>query len=531
MANDTISERYDVVVVGGGHNGLVAASYLARAGLTVLVLERAAATGGATVSAKAFTGVPVQVSRFASLVGHFPQAIIDDLELSMVLRARPVASYTPVHRDRTHRGLLVERSPGSATADSFRAVTRSDREYDAWRAFRGMVADLSRVVTPTLLEPLPDARDLRARLDAATWDALVEQPLGAVVEDRFADDAVRGLVVADALTSTFADVHDASLSANRAFVHHHLGDGEWRVPVGGMGAVGEALAASAHSAGVQVLTEARVSGIESDHKTAVVTWSGPDGWRSAECDWVLCDVAPSTLQLLLGEEEDGDLGQDETVEGSQLIITMVVDRLPRVRSGVTPRTAFAGSFHARQGLAELQDAYRRASAGSFPSAIPGELRCHSLTDPSIVGPLAEQGAHTLTYIGVQLPGRLFAADVNGFRDAAVARALEEVNGFLEEPLESLLHLDRLDQPCLEAWAPQDVERALGLPGGHPHHGDLSWPWVGHRARLDTAAQQWGVDTDLDNVLLCGAGARRGGLVTGVAGHNAAHALLQSRSRS
>ncbi|MET1058617.1 MAG: FAD-dependent oxidoreductase, partial [Nocardioides sp.] len=74
----------------------------------------------------------------------------------------------------------------------------------------------------------------------------------------------------------------------------------------------------------------------------------------------------------------------------------------------------------------------------------------------------------------------------------------------------------------------DIERDLAMPGGHIFHGDLEWPWAANRARLDTPAQQWGVATDVDSVLLCGAGARRAGAVSGVGGHNAAQAVLAAR---
>ena len=84
------------------------------------------------------------------------------------------------------------------------------------------------------------------------------------------------------------------------------------------------------------------------------------------------------------------------------------------------------------------------------------------------------------------------------------------------------------KPCIEAKVPQDVEDDLAMPGGHIFHGDLEWPWAGSRQTLDTPAQQWGVATDSDAVLLCGSGARRGGAVSGLGGHNAAQAVLASR---
>src|SRR3984957_734381 len=136
---------YDVVIVGGGHNGLPAASYLAAAGLSVAVLERLRRTGGAAVSAQAFPGFPTRLSRYSYLVSLLPDAIVKDLDLDLRLASRATASYTPVRRDGVPRGLLVERPEGPATRESFRALTGSDTEYDAWCDFYRQVGELAAV--------------------------------------------------------------------------------------------------------------------------------------------------------------------------------------------------------------------------------------------------------------------------------------------------------------------------------------------------------------------------------------------------
>ena len=524
MSAQSLKDKYDVVIVGGGHNGLVAATYLARADLSVLVLERLESTGGAAVSAQPFAGLPARLSRYSYLVSVMPEQIIADLELDLTLRSRSVASYTPVQRDGRHSGLFVERVEGAATAESFRNLTGTDEEYAAWRRFYGEVREFTEALAPTLLEPLRTAREIQELVDPGTWDYLVEQPLGQVIEKRFSDDTVRGVVATDALIGTFADMNAESLVQNRCFLYHLVGNGsgEWRVPVGGMGAVTDALAVAARNAGATVLTGAGVSGIETDGEEATVTWHDGEGSQSAACAWVLANVAPWVLQVLLGD----DAGQRP--EGSQLKVNLLLDRLPRLRSGATPKDAFAGTFHVAEDYSQLQRAYAEAETGRLPTVQPGELYCHSLTDPSILGPLAAKGMHTLTYFGVHTPARAFADDVEAQRDVAVERALDAINEVLEEPIESLLTLDKHGAPCLEAKAPQDVDEALAMPGGHIFHGDLSWPWAPNRSRLDSPAQRWGVATELPNVLLCGSGSRRGGAVSGLGGHNAAQAVLDAR---
>ena len=526
MTSSSISDKYDVIIVGGGHNGLVAAAYLARAGVSTLLLERLGHTGGAAVSAKAFPGVPARLSRYSYLVSLLPQQIIDDLGLDLELKSRTTASYSPVVREGKHTGLLVERPEAAATAESFRSLTGSDQEYDAWRKFYGEISDFAQVMAPTLLEPLRTGREMRDLVDPATWDYLVEEPIGSVIEDRFTDDTVRGVVATDALIGTFADLNDPGLVQNRCFLYHLIGNGtgEWRVPVGGMGGVTDSLAVAARNAGATIVTGAGVSGIESDGTTATVTWHDGETWHSAECSYVLSNVAPWVLQVLLGDEPS------DRPEGSQLKVNLLLEALPTFKSGESARNGFAGTLHVAEDYSQLQKAYAEASSGQLPTTMPGEFYCHSLTDPSILGPLAVKGMHTLTYFGVHTPARLFEEDREGTRDAAVGRALDAINEHLEEPIESLLAVDKNGQPCLEAKAPQDIDEALAMPGGHIFHGDLSWPWAPNRARLETPAQRWGVSTEVENVLLCGSGSRRGGAVSGIGGHNAAQAVLESLQR-
>lgn len=513
-----------MVVVGGGHNGLVAAAYLARAGLSTLVLERLSHTGGAAVSAQAFPGRPARLSRYSHLVSLMPEALIGDLGLDLILASRSVASYTPTLRNGKAGGLLVERPAGARTEQSFRDLTGDDAEYAAWQEFYADVADLAHAVAPTLLEPLPLERDIRTRVDPGIWRDFVTTPLGATIESRFADDTVRGVAATDALIGTFASMHDVSLSQNRCFLYHLIGNGtgEWRVPVGGMGAVTDALARAAVGAGAEIVTSAGVSSIRGGDDGAEVSWHDGMSQHTVAARFVLSNVAPWVLQILMGEPED----PSSKPEGAQLTVNLLLDRLPRLKSGVDPEVAFAGTLHLGEDYTQLEAAYDDAAAGRLPSALPGEIHCHSLTDRSVLGD-APDGTHALTYFGVHTPARLFEADPQGAKDLAVARALASLDQYLAEPIEGCLSRDAAGRPCLEAKVPQDVERDLAMPGGHIFHGELEWPWASNRARMETPAQQWGVQTDVGSVLVCGSGSRRGGAVSGLGGHSAAHAVLAS----
>ena len=520
----TGQHSYDVAVVGGGHNGLVAAAYLARAGLSVAVLERLDHTGGAAVSVSPFAGLPVRLSRYSYLVSLMPEQLMADLDLDIRLASRTTASYTPYTRDGRPGGLLVERPEGEPTRESFAALTGSDREYDAWREFYADMTDLAHAVAPTLMAPLPLERELREAVDPGIWRDVVGQPLGQTIEERFHDDTVRGVVATDALIGTFASLNDPSLIQNRCFLYHLIGNGtgEWRVPVGGMGAVTDALARAAVAAGAQLITGAGVSRIEPGSDSATVVWHDGSGEQSLTCRRVLSGVAPWVLRILLGE------GQDDATkpEGAQLKINFLLDRLPELKSGADPTVAFAGTLHLGEDYTQLEKAYAEASAGQVPSTMPGEVYCHSLTDPSILGEPAANGQHTLTYFGLHTPARLFdGPGGNAAKELAVERAIASLDEHLVESIRSCIATDADGNPCIEAKIPQDIERDLAMPGGHIFHGDLDWPWAPNRARRDTPAQRWGVQSDHDVVLLCGSGARRGGAVSGLGGHNAAHAVL------
>ncbi|GGW30280.1 phytoene desaturase family protein [Streptomyces griseoloalbus] len=513
------SRTYDAVIVGGGHNGLVAAAYLARAGRSVLVLERLDHTGGAAVSTRPFTGVDARLSRYSYLVSLLPSKIVRDLGLDFRVRARTISSYTPAERDGRPTGLLVGGGE-ERTREAFARLTGSEREYRAWRRFYDMTGRVARRVFPTLTEPLPTRDALRRTVDDdEAWRTLFEEPLGVAVEEHFTDDLVRGVVLTDALIGTFADAHDPSLKQNRCFLYHVIGGGTgaWDVPVGGMGALTDALADAARAAGAVVATGHEAVRVDTDGRTAEVTHRTADGEGVATARHVLVNASPRELAALTGDSPP------PPAEGAQLKVNMLLRRLPRLRdTAVDPREAFAGTFHVAEGYGQLAAAYDRAAAGELPSAPPSEIYCHSLTDPSILGPdLAAQGYQTLTLFGLHTPARLFEHDHDAVRAELLESTLAQLDAHLAEPLADCLATDADGRPCLEARSPLDLERDLGLPGGNIFHRELSWP------HAQDGTGRWGVETRHANVLLCGAGAVRGGGVSGVPGHNAAMAVLEA----
>ena len=522
-----MNKKYDVTILGGGHNGLVAACYLAKAGKSVMVLERNSVLGGATQSKQVFEGMDARLSVYSYLVSLFPSKIIQDLNLNLELRSRKTASWTPENLSGSFRELLIRNDDPNGNRQAFLALTGGETDYRGYLKLQEMQQQLASVVWPSLTSPLVTRKEMQDRMNQVgteAWKSLIEEPIGNILERLISDDLIRGLLFTDGRIGVSTYPHDPSLLQNRSFLYHVIGrgTGEWRVPVGGMGALLSELIRVAKSTGrVTLMTEANVVRLSSGQKHCSVGFEKDGKTQEIDTTLVLCNASAKELQRMMGGPDRSD---ESVIEGAGFKMNMLLERLPKLRSDCCEaHEAFAGTVHIDEGYEQMLTSYHESMAGTVPTKPPGEIYCHTLTDNSILSDdLNRRGFHTITLFGLDLPYRLFEGDNERIRNKVTEKYFKGINQFLEEPIEECLAKDVNGNPCIEAMSAVDLENNIHLPKGNIFHGDLTWPF----AETIDEAGLWGVETDCPNVLLCGSAAKRGGAVSGIPGHNAAMKAME-----
>src|SRR5215510_10097867 len=418
-----MKSQYDVVILGAGHNGLVAASYLGHAGLSVLLLEKNNYIGGATISQKVFPDYDAQLSRYSYLVSLFPEKIIRDLGLNLELRRRATASFTPYLNHGQHDGLLLSNVNEEAGRQSMFELTGNKTEFEQMKVFYNLSHIFAEKVWDTMLEPLIAKDEFRRRFDTddvsrEAWRSLVEEPLGTAIERYLQNDLVRGLVFTDAKIGVLTHPHDPSFLQNRCFIYHLIGNrtGEWKVPVGGMGQVAGELKRVSESAGAEMLTRVQLKQLHFTNDVHSIDFESDGQTHTVDARFVLVNFGRNILVKFLNKAYE----PDATHEGSVLKINMLLQRLPRLRAAQYPvADAFCGTFHIDEGYEEMKTSYQQAEQKRLPDKIPCEMYCHTLTDDSILSPdLRARGFHTLTLFALDTPARLFDADNESTRQQA-----------------------------------------------------------------------------------------------------------------
>ena len=518
--------RYDVIILGAGHNGLVAAAYLGRAGLSVLLLEKNDYIGGAATSQKVFPDYDARLSRYSYLVSLFPEKIIRDLGLKLELRRRTTGSFTPFVRNGRHGGLLLSNVSEKTSEQSMFELTGNRDEYRQLKKFYNLSRVFAEHTWDSMLEPLSGKAEMKRRfqkdnVSREAWRSLVEEPLGRAIERYLTNDLVRGLVLTDGKIGVFTYPHDPSLVQNRCFLYHLIGNktGEWKVPVGGMGAVADRLKRAARKSGADFLIRVELGAIDFESKRKTVNFEIEGKKHSVEARFLLINFGRNILAKYSGKRYRPKAAD----EGSVFKINMLLRRLPKLKAKSYSATdAFRGTFHSDEGYEQMNASYEQAANGKLPRKTPCEVYCHSLTDDSILSPeLRRKGFQTLTLFGLDTPYSLFAKDNDQMRKRAEKRFLASMNQWLEEPLEDCLALARDGRPCIESKSPVDIEESLGMYHGNIFQDAPTFPFAERKQDAGT----WGVETEFSNVFFCGSSAQRGGAVSGIPGHNAAMKIL------
>jgi len=509
---------YDAIVVGAGHNGLVAACVLAGRGLRVAVLERRAVAGGACVTEELIPGF--RVSSAAYSFSLFRPEILDSLELrrfGLEWYAKEPRMFVPLPDGRS---FFVWRDE-ARTVEELRAIDEHDAE--AWPRWNAFWDEVAAVVRPLLLaETVPTLAEFERALEATGKSELfrlaVASSAAECVEHFFRSDEIRGLAAGQGIIGTFAGPR----TPGTAFVmtYHAFGGelvdgaGTWAYVRGGMGGVTQALAACARSRGVDICPDSPVSEIVLDGGRARgVRIVGGD---ELQADLVLSNADPK--RTFLGLVPAGYLPADfeERVRsidttGSVVKVNMALDGLPDFLGlpGAVAGPEHQGTIEIAPSIEYIERAHDEAVAGRASSRPFMEVFIQSASDPTLAPP----GKHVASCFAQYAPGALPAARWDDMREAAGDAVVETLAGYAPNLKDIILHR--------EVLGPPDLEARFGLTGGNIFHGEIL-PGQILGDRLD-------VRTPIEGLYLCGSGAHPGGGVCGAPGWRAAHAALADRS--
>ena len=522
-----LKNSYHTIIIGGGHNGLVAANYLAMAGKSVLVLERNNYLGGASTSQQVFPDYEANLSRYSYLVSLFPKQIFQELGLKINLLQRKIASYTPYIQAGTHKGLLISNVNENISKQSILDLGFGESEWKGYQNILQKQTTFAELIWDSFLAPLKSKADFEKQFKATDnqqlWKEFVEEPIGHFIENNVQSDVLRGVIMTDAKIGSYTSAYDESLLQNRTFLYHIVGNktGEWRVPEGGMGNLAKQLATKAEERGVTVLCNAAIKKIQIGNTKHQLSFEIEGQSYEVDTEYILSNASVNVLEKSLGNQPPKATAEDE---GTAFKINMLLKKLPELKDPNTkPEVAFAGTFHINQLYSQMEKTFEESSAGKIPKTLAGEIYCHTLTDPSILSKdLQNQGFHTLTYFGLDLPYSLFTTDNERVKKEVVAKFLSGINHYLAEPIEDCFARDAQGNTCIEAKSAYDLEQDLNMPLGNIFHNALSWFY----AKDETEIGELGVETAYPRIFICGSSAKRGGAVSGIPGRNAVKKILE-----
>ncbi|HEX2754889.1 MAG TPA: NAD(P)/FAD-dependent oxidoreductase [Candidatus Limnocylindrales bacterium] len=532
------SRGYDAIVVGGGHNGLVTAAYLARAGKRTLLLERRGHVGGAAETGE-LGGV--RVPRLADTVGRIRPSVVKDLDLrshGLQLVAPDVRVFAPQPDGRA----VTLWADQARTVDGLRAS--SDHDADAYPDFDRLVRSLGRFLADLAAETPPDikapgigdalmglklGRTFRGlgKHDSHTILRVLPMAVADFVAEAFESDALRAAIAWRGVRYSFLGPWSAGSTA--ILLADGAGNdggaaGQTVFAIGGPGALSEALAAAARAAGAEIRCDADVAAITSrdNHVTGVALASGEE----IPAPIVVSGLDPK--RTLVGLADPVTIGPsmrwragNYRTPGVVAKVNLVVDRLPRFTAAAgDDEQLLRGRILAAPGIDAIERAFDAAKYGRTSDTPVLEATIPSLVDPTLVDG-APDGTHVVSISAQYAPFKLRGGtwDDDGRADALGDKVVAVLDGLAPGFGASVR--------AREVITPLELERDYGLSGGHPLHGEQAldqfflWrPFLGSgRYRLP-----------IDGLYLCASGAHPGGGITGQPGQNAAREILSDLKR-
>jgi phytoene dehydrogenase-like protein len=504
--------RWDCVVVGGGHNGLAAAAYLGKAGLSVAVLERRDRLGGACTLERPFADGRYVISPCAYLVGLLDPRIIDELDLRR--HGYRVALVDP------HLWCPFEDGTSLTIWDDDERTAvgvgrLSQRDVDGYRAYTRLFTRIRTALRGPprdfWLDEAPSREEVEERLggDPEALDVLFEASIADVVESHIADPRLRTALHGQGVIGTYAGPRDRGTALVHAM--HAMGTlegigGAWGYVVGGMGRVSEALAAAAREVGVVVLTEVEVGAIVPGRGVLL------DGGELVPARTILSNADPKRTVRLCGEDVPDQFRRcvaQWRTESPVVKLNCGLSRLPTfTAAGPEDRPQRAMVTIARS-IDTTQAAYEASRRGE-PAPEWCELYFQTAYDPTVAPP----GRHVMSVFAQYVPAALSTGDWHGRREEIGDLVLDRVARFAPGVLDLVEHRQVLGPP--------DVESRIGLTGGHIFQGECLPDQMWDR-RLSPR-------TPVAGVYLCGAATYPGGGVSAVNGRNAAMAVLADLGR-
>jgi phytoene dehydrogenase-like protein len=512
--------HYDAIVVGSGHNGLISAAYLAKAGQRVLVLERRDVIGGATVTEETWPGY--RLSTCSYVCNLLLPEVIRDLELQRHgydVRPLDPQYFIPFPDGR----YMISYLDGAKTREQIAKFSREDvAAYDAyWAMWDRIIARMR----PLLDLPAPAEEDVARAFEGpegeGDWETLTKKSIAEVLDEYFESDELKAVLCVGGVIGTNAGPR----TPGTAYVkyHHILGkigghQGAWGYVRGGMGAVSQAIASAALEAGAEILTNAEVAEVEirEGAATGVHLLDG----RSFDADVVLSNADPQRtyLGLVGGKHLPDDLVEGVKrmrAEGSVVKVLLALGELPDFTAlpGKEIGPQHTGGIVINPSMDSLQGAWEECERGE-PSSHPfmdGYIQ--SATEDGLAPP----GKHTLSLFCQYAPYRLSQGTWDERREEIGANIIDTLAEYAPNLPDAIEHV--------EVLGPPDIEERIGITGGNIFHGEIlpekmlgGRPFPGYT----------GYRTPVDNLYLCGAGTWPGGAVFGAPGRNCAFQVLADR---